>query len=161
MFWLLIFLLAVPCLAQDHDHMPGMSGMSDMNHAGDYLMSEASGTSMNPLSAPLPMLMPRLGSWNLMLMGTAFIVDTQQSGPRGGDKFYSANWFMAGAEHRLGGGAFMAELMLSLDPATITGRRYPELFQTGETAFGKPLVDAQHPHNFIMGLGSHLRTSAG
>ncbi len=45
--------------------------------------------------------------------------------------------------------------MLSLEPATITNRSYPELFQTGETAYGKPLVDAQHPHNFIMALGVH------
>ena len=45
--------------------------------------------------------------------------------------------------------------MLSLEPATITGERYPLLFQTGETAYGKPIVDGQHPHNFIMGLGFH------
>jgi hypothetical protein len=32
--------------------------------------------------------------------------------------------------------------MLSLEPATVTDRRYPELFQTGETAYGVPLVDA-------------------
>ena len=51
--------------------------------------------------------------------------------------------------------------MLSLDPATITDRRYPELFQTGETAYGKPLVDAQHPHNFIMGLGIHYAHPLG
>src|SRR5262249_13008132 len=43
----------------------------------------------------------------------------------------------------------------SLEPATVTGRRYPLLFQTGETAFGVPLVDAQHPHNLIMELGVH------
>jgi len=51
--------------------------------------------------------------------------------------------------------------MLSLDPATITNRRYPELFQTGETAYGKPLVDAQHPHDFIMGLGIHYAHPLG
>jgi len=45
--------------------------------------------------------------------------------------------------------------MLSLEPATITDRRYPLLFQTGETAYGLPLTDAQHPHNFIMALGFH------
>src|SRR5947209_9886269 len=78
-------------------------------------------------------------------------MDTQQSGPRGGDKFYSSNWFMANAEHRLGqNGAVQMQLMLSLDPATMTDRSYPLLFQTGETAFGKPLVDAQHPHDFVM-----------
>ena len=124
-----------------------------MNPAGMYLMRQASGTSMNPLSAPMPMFMPSLGSWDLMLMGQAFIVDTQQTGPRGADKFFSTNWFMAVAEHRVGRGSFMVQLMLSLEPATITDRRYPELFQTGETAYGRPIIDAQHPHNFIMGLG--------
>ena len=29
-------------------------------------------------------------------------MDTQQPGPRGGDKLYSTNWFMASAEHRVG-----------------------------------------------------------
>jgi hypothetical protein len=44
---------------------------------------------------------------------------------------------MASAEHRVGlNGAFQAELMLSLEPTTITNRRYPLLFQTGETAYG-------------------------
>src|ERR1035437_9978590 len=60
---------------------------------------------------------------------------------------------MFAASHDLGGGSFMFQLMLSLDPATITNRSYPELFQTGETAHGQPLVDAQHPHDFIMGIG--------
>jgi len=128
------------------------SGMQ-MNMAGMLLMNQASGTSMNPLSSPMPMFMPRIGSWNLMLMGQAFVVDTQQTGPRGGDKFFSTNWFMAGAEHRLGRGSLMLQLMISLEPATITNRFYPELFQTGETAYGRPIIDGQHPHNFIMGLG--------
>jgi hypothetical protein len=88
-------------------------------------------------------------------------VDTQQSGPRGADKFYSSDWFMGTAQHKVGGGTFLVQLMLSLDPATITGRNYPELFQTGETAFGKQLVDAQHPHNFIMGLGFQYAHQVG
>jgi len=40
--------------------------------------------------------------------------------------------------------------MVSLEPATVTGRRYPLLFQQGETAFGLPVIDGQHPHDFIM-----------
>jgi hypothetical protein len=132
-------------------HMP----MMQMNPAGMSLMNQASGTSLNPQSWPMPMFMPNLGSWNLMLMGQAFAVETLQTGPRGSDKFYSTNWFMAGAEHSLGKGSFMIDLMLSLEPATITNRFYPELFQTGETAYGHAIVDGQHPHNFIMGLGFH------
>jgi hypothetical protein len=140
-------------------NMPGMNmpgPMVDMNPAAMSLMNLASGTSANPAAWNMPMLMTHLGSWNTMFMGLAYIVDTQQSGPRGGDKLYSPNWFMASAEHRAGAkGAFQVDLMLSLDPATITGERYPLLFQTGETAYGRALVDAQHPHNFVMALGLH------
>ena len=56
--------------------------------AGAYLMGQASGTSMNPQSWPMPMLMLNPDAWNLMFMGQAFLVDTQESGPRGADKFY-------------------------------------------------------------------------
>jgi len=109
----------------------------------------------------MPMLMKKFGSWHGMFMANAFVVDTQQSGPRGHDKFYSPNWFMASAEHSVGKGSFMVQLMFSLDPATITQRRYPELFQTGETAYGKPIVDAQHPHDLIMGLGFNYARRVG
>src|SRR5579871_1930123 len=124
-------------------------------------MGQASGTSMNPQSWPMPMVMLRPGDWRLMFMGQAFIVDTQESGPRGDAKLYSPSYGMFAASHDLGGGTFMFQMMLSLDPATITERRYPELFQTGETAFGKPLVDAQHPHDFFMGLGVHYAHGLG
>jgi len=97
-----------------------------------------------------------------MFMGAGFLVDSQQSGPRGGDKLYSTNGFMASAEHRAGAdGAFQVDLMLSLEPATIADRRYPLLFQTGETAYGQAIVDGQHPHNFIMGLGFHYVRELG
>ncbi len=127
-----------------------------MNSAGMSLMNMASGTAVNPDAAPMDMIMSNLGSWNTMLMGSGFISDIQQSGPRGGDKLYSTNMFMVSAQHALGDSdSFRMELMLSLEPATITDRRYPLLFQTGETAFGNPIVDGQHPHNFIMALGFH------
>ncbi len=164
--WAALFIL-VPAFAQEphteHDDMkmPAMNHGMPMNPAGMYLMNMASGTSMNPQGWPMPMLMPRLGSWNLMLMGQAYLVDTQQSGPRGGDKFFSANWFMVSAEHSLGGGSLLLQSMFSLDPATVTNRRYPLLFQTGESAYGKPLVDAQHPHDFVMGLGVHYAHPVG
>jgi hypothetical protein len=124
-------------------------------------MEQASGTSMNPHSWRMPMVMKSIDRWNLMFMGQAFIADTQQSGPRGGDKSYSTNWGMFAAEHAVGGGSFMFQSMFSLEPATVTQRRYPELFQTGETAFGKPLTDAQHPHDLFMGLGVHYAHPLG
>jgi hypothetical protein len=134
---------------------PGMN-MVDMNPASMALMDLASGTSANPAAWPMPMIMNHAGGWNLMFMGVGFVSDIQQSGPRGGDKLYSTNWFMGTAEHRIGSAdAFQTVVMLSLEPATITDRRYPLLFQTGETAYGKSLTDAQHPHSFLMALGFH------
>jgi hypothetical protein len=159
-------ILAAACVfGQEEDtqthmhHMHHMHHMSDMSmhmsQAGMYLMNQASGTSMNPDLWDMPMTMISPNNWNLMFMGQAFIMDTQETGPRGADKLSSSNYGMFAAEHDIGKGAFMFEMMLSLEPATVTDRRYPELFQTGETAFGKPLVDAQHPHDFFMALGMH------
>ena len=42
--------------------------------------------------------------------------------------------------------------MFSLDPITVGGEGYPLLFQTGETYNNQPLVDRQHPHDFISEL---------
>jgi hypothetical protein len=133
-----------------HQMDMGHSKGEDMNAAGVALMEEASGTSRNPASAPQEMLFRKAAGWNLMLHGVLFLADTQQTGPRGADKLFSATWFMGMAEHRVGDGSFVFRAMLSLDPATITERRYPELFQTGETAFGIPMADGQHPHDFFM-----------
>jgi hypothetical protein len=147
-----------------------MQGMKSMNMrmqmrmplpAAALLMEEASGTSMNPAAAAMPMRMAMRDDWNLNFMADAFVTDTQQSGPRGHDKFFSTSVFMGSAEHSAGSGAFLFDLMLSLEPATITDREYPELFQTGETAFGEAIEDGQHPHNFVMGAGVHYAQPVG
>ena len=161
----LIALLGVSC-AQSQDmsqmSMPGMRMPGiPQDPAARLLMGQASGTSMNPAVGAMPMIMKSVAGWRYMFMGQAFVIDTQQSGPRGGDKFYAPNWAMGMADHAFAGGTFEFETMLSLDPATITERRYPELFQTGETAFGKPIVDGQHPHDFIMSLGAQWARSLG
>src|SRR6188508_332615 len=56
----------------------------------------SSGTSIQPKSTSESesMIHRSLGNWTFMLHANAFVVDTQQSGPRGRDKFYSANWIM-------------------------------------------------------------------
>ena len=157
---LYLTLLVFPICARAQEDMSGMH-MHQMNEAGMYLMDMASGTSRNPASWTMPMFMTRAGSWNLMFMGDAFLVDTQQSGPRGGDKLYSPNALMFSAEHSLWGGSLMFQSMFSLEAATVTDRRYPLLFQTGETAYGRPLIDAQHPHNFIMAAGVQYAHKVG
>jgi hypothetical protein len=135
----------------------GGSGLMSM-HPGTFLQEiiqhATSGTSAEPNSTPVPMLMAMKGRWMLMFHANVFILDEQQSGPRGADKFFSTNWFMGMAQRKAGPGVFTARVMLSLEPATITDRRYPLLFQQGETAYGLPIADGQHPHDFIMELAA-------
>lgn len=117
----------------------------------NVLRHEGSGTSLDPRATVAPMLMHMTGGdWMLMVHGVAFAADQQQSGPRGHGKFFSVNWWMPMAQRDVGSGRLTLRTMISLEPATVTGRYYPELFQEGETAYGKPIVDGQHPHNFFM-----------
>jgi len=143
-----------------HDQMPGMSShQMNMNEKPKsflqaILQHSTSGTSAEPDSTPMPMLMTMRGRWMLMFHGEAFLNAVQQSGPRGADKIFSTNWFMPMAQTQFGPGTFTARVMLSFEPATVTHRYYPELFQQGETAFGKPIIDGQHPHDFVMELAA-------
>jgi len=125
----------------------------ESNAASAFFMNEAAGTSVNPPAAPMHMGMMKKGKWNLMTHGYVFVNAIEQSGPRGKDQVFSANHLMLMAERPLSvRSSFMFRTMLSLEPATITGRYYPLLFQTGETAFGEPIIDGQHPHDFFMEL---------
>jgi hypothetical protein len=175
---MLALLLAIPGLAGaqqdgkkdgDMQSMPGMGNvqMQGMNMGGTELMTmhpetflqeilrhAGSGTSAEPDSVPVPMFMSTKGKWTLMFHANVFVLNEQQSDPRGGDKFFSTNWFMGMARRPLGPGTFTSRTMLSLEPATVTGRQYPLLFQQGETAFGKPITDGQHPHNFFMEIAA-------
>lgn len=120
----------------------------------------SSGTSIEPATTPVPMLMTQRGAWRLMLHSNAFAANTQQqaNSPRNRDAFFSTNWIMPMAQRELGdkgkGGELTLRAMLSLEPATIGHRNYPLLFQQGETAYGAPIVDGQHPHDFIMELAA-------
>ncbi len=130
--------------------MPANSGGAFLAEIGRH---DSSGTSAQPNSTPAPMLMKMQGGWMFMAHGNGFLVEEQQSSPRGGDKFFSTNWIMPMAQRQVGPGSLTLRTMLSLEPATVSGRQYPLLFQQGETAYGKPIVDGQHPHDFFMELG--------
>lgn len=138
--------------------------MDSMNMGGpaqalteNVLRHTSSGTSLEPDSTDPPMLMQMHRDWMLMLHGQASIVEQQQTAPRGNrasDKLFSANWIMPMAQRDFGRSELTLRAMLSLEPATISGRYYPELFQQGETAFGKPIIDGQHPHNLFMEIAA-------
>ena len=119
------------------------------------------GTGVEPDSTPSPMLMGAHGAWTFMFHGVAFLNYTMSTGPRGEDKVFSTNWIMPMAQRKLGGGLLTLRTMLSFEPATVTDRQYPLLFQQGETAYGKPIVDGQHPHNFVMELAALYDYSIG
>ena len=131
-----------------------MGGPAD-SFSANVRRHDGSGSDLDPASGTTPMLMRMTrNNWMLMLHGNAIAAEQQQTGPRGHDKFFSVNWFMPMAQRTWGPNQLTLRTMLSLEPATITGRYYPELFQQGETAFGKPIVDGQHPHNLFMEIAA-------
>jgi hypothetical protein len=93
--------------------------------------------------------------WMVMAHGYAWGVYTNQSGPRGDDKAYVQSMAMLSAERQFDGGRFQIKSMLSLEPL-MSNRGYPNLFATGETAGGEPLVDRQHPHDLFMELAARI-----
>jgi hypothetical protein len=62
---------------------------------------------------------------------------------------------MLNAEKDFGGAKLQLKSMLSLEPL-MSNRGYPNLFATGETAGGDPLVDRQHPHDLFMELAARV-----
>jgi hypothetical protein len=164
-----LFVLPIAFAQTQQSSMPNMPEIHDMKTMQPptilieaELSHTTSGTSVEPPSTPVAMLMGGYRGWTVMVHGSAFITDIQQhastgspyTGRRGGDKFFSTNWLMPMATRQLGQNGKYGQLtlrsMFSLEPATISGRQYPELFQQGETAFGKPIIDGQHPHDFFM-----------
>jgi len=98
----------------------------------------------------------------------------------------SQNWFMGMGERQVGAARLAVNGMISLEPWTIgylvyahgldgperiyafdaSGRQRPvgaspQVFQTGESYLGAPLINFQHPHDFIMGLGATYHFTAG
>ena len=85
---------------------------------------------------------------------------TNVSGPRGDDKLYATRWLMLSGERRTDWGRIQLKSMMSLEPL-MDARGYPNLFATGETAGGQPLVDRQHPHDLFMELAARVDVNIG
>ncbi len=133
-----------------HEEMP-MHGMY-----GTYPMGQdATGTSWMPSSTEMPGIHRSADEWLLMVHGYLMAIYDDQGGPRGDNKFFSENMFMCTAQKDIGRGTFALRNMISLEPATIECKGYPLLLQTGETCNGRtPLIDHQHPHDFLMELAA-------
>jgi len=133
--------------------MPGMN-MSQSTPMPDWLPTPhaSSGTGWQPAATPGHLWMKSFGGWDLMAHGIIFVDYNQQGGPRGAGKAESVNWLMLMEQHPLGRGTILFRQMFSAESLTSPHPGFPELFQTGETYHGRPLVDHQHPHNVFAEL---------
>jgi hypothetical protein len=142
----------------DHAGMHGGEGsMSHFLSLNLPMSRNGSGTGWNPDESPMYMYMRHSGKWMFMLHGNVFLrynnQDVTNKGYRGDARWDAPSMVMAMGQRRVGKrGLFHASVMLSAD-ALVTGQRgYPLLFQSGESAFGEPLVDRQHPHDLFSEL---------
>jgi hypothetical protein len=179
--------LSSPAIAQDHtghdmpsapvpappppDHsghdMSGMDMSGSENGAGLGVRHEiqpyaaGSGTSRLPGNeGPMHGLHAMSGDWMLMAHGTASLQYTDHSGPRGDEHTYATSMAMLSAERDTGWGKVQLKTMFSLEPA-MDPRGYPNLFASGETAGGSPLIDRQHPHDLFMELAARVDVNVG
>jgi hypothetical protein len=147
----------LPPTDQGHDHsamnMPDKN-MDMSQGAPDWMPSAhvSSGTGWQPAAVTDHAWMKPVGSWDLMAHGVVFLDYNQQGGPRGEGKAESVNWLMVMEQHKLGSGTLLFREMFSAESLTSPHPGFPELFQTGETYHGQPLVDHQHPHNVFSEL---------
>ena len=148
----------------DMSKMPGahdMAAMMSTITGGPFKAMTAigSGTSLQPSTTPGYMWHWMKGDWMIMGHGDLKAGFNHQGGPRGINKAESQNWFMLMAERQAGPGRFMLRGMFSAEPWTAPRRGFPELFQTGETFKGRPIIDAQHPHDLFMELAAAYNIS--
>ena len=96
--------------------------------------------------------------WMVMLHGYAWGTYSHQGGPRGDAEAFVTSMAMVEASRALSDTTrLQLRGMFSLDPL-MGARGYPNLFATGETAGGVPLVDRQHPHDVFMELSARIDT---
>jgi hypothetical protein len=152
---------------------PAGQGPADMDHAemghaemghdarGPAPAASGSGTSRLPGNeGAMDGLHANAGDWMLMAHGSVSLQYTKVSGSRGDDKLYSTSMAMFTGERKTEWGRIQLKSMLSLEPA-MEARGYPNLFATGETAGGVPLVDRQHPHDLFMELAARVDFDIG
>jgi hypothetical protein len=139
----------------------GAPGTNSAATPGQPAAPGAGGHTDHPPAGQAPvstdqMAMPT-GGWHLMQDGVVYGLYNHQGGPRGGDEFVVPNWWMGVWMRERGDQQFNLNAMLSFDAATVGKSGYGELFQVGEALDGKPLIDRQHPHDFLMQLGGSWR----
>lgn len=154
---------------QGHDMSSMDSSAAPMSHAMTHAYSlnlpmnrNSSGTAWQPDATSMYAYMKMTEKWNLMFHGSIFLrynyQDVSKKGTRSNDltdRIDAPNWVMMMAQRRIGTkGLLSLSAMLSADAPVMGKNGYPLLFQTGETADNKPLIDRQHPHDLFSGLSA-------
>jgi hypothetical protein len=145
-----------------HDTMNMETPMTHAFSLNLPMNRNSSGTAWQPDATPMYGYMKMSKKWNFMFHGSVFLrynhQDITTKGSRSDsltDRFDAPNWVMLMANRKVKKRGLLAfSLMLSADELVMGGDGYPLLFQSGETFNGKPLVDRQHPHDFVSGLSA-------
>lgn len=148
---LVAFTLAASAAAQSQPSTPPPAE-PPQEHMHEMPEHDMSAMDMGSAGAP---------RWMLMQDGSAYLVLNHQGGDRGGTDVVAPNWWMGMGTRRLGAGTMALSGMFSVDPATVGGRGYRELFQVGEAYDGAPNVDRQHPHDALMQMAAWWRAPIG
>lgn len=138
------------------DHADMAHAMPMTSPLGAWPMTrDASGTAWQPDTSDHGGLHGQAGDWSLMGHAMLNVVYDQQNGPRGGSKTFVAGMLMGAARRDFDDGSTL-NLRAMVSPDPLMGKSgYPLLLAAGETADGvNPLVDRQHPHDFLMELSA-------
>jgi hypothetical protein len=102
-------------------------------------------------------------AWQWGIEGTAFFgYNYQYRKFTDFDEWESQNWLMTTLSRSFGSASHLRlDAMFSFEPFTLRDIGSPQVFQTGETYQGAPLIDYQHPHDLIMNLGGEYSHSLG
>lgn len=151
-----------------HMHGGEAGSMAGMGHSMKGMLGpwsanrEGSGTSWQPDDSPMFMkMLPKVGRYDLNLMGEVQAGYVDAGGKRGDEQAFANSMAMWMAQREIGGGILGLRLMVSADALTNGKRGVPNLFQTGETLHGEPLVDRQHPHDFLSEAAVSFSKSLG
>ena len=141
---------------QTHDqHVHGASGAAEL-----FPAREGSGTAWFPDETPMYALQRRLGTWEVMLHGTAvgqLLYEPGEKHRTGGFRsrqVSSVNWIMAMARRPLRAGRLGIRAMASIEPWTVRDCGFINLLANGEMCEGDTIHDRQHPHDLFMELAA-------
>lgn len=100
--------------------------------------------------------------WQWTVEGSAFVgYNYQWRKFTDFDEIESPNWVMTSLQKSFGVSDLNLIAMFSLEAFTLRDIGSPQVFQTGETFNGAPLIDYQHPHDLIMNLGGEYSRAVG